>query len=181
MFVLSLNYYLSLPLGPSDNIYIFLSMSKLSFEGLKIFKKCRFKTWMGFVGQIMIKLETSFIEVFFSCPFDVLLAVAYAYMLMDTQWRLKRAPHLPECVVWRSGSSSELFTLCCYYETYVVTLDFSRAKWLQHAWLLYVYEEDRHTTRLRRDLSDRIPVPEWHMFGALLSVHWAGRWRQTYR
>ena len=65
-FALWLEYFLSLPWGPSTSVD-FLFMSKISFEGQKqTLKKnsCRFKTWMGFVGQILMKL----FEVFFSCP-----------------------------------------------------------------------------------------------------------------
>ena len=46
-------------------------MSKISFEGHKqIFQKipCMFKTWMAFVGQILIKLKTCFIPGFLHCP-----------------------------------------------------------------------------------------------------------------
>ena len=49
---------------------------------------------MGFVGQILIKLETSSFEVFFCCLFDV----AYANILVATQWPLKRAPISQVCV-----------------------------------------------------------------------------------
>ena len=53
---------------------------------------------MGFVEQLLIDLETSFIWLFFSYPFDVLLGVTYENMLMATQWPLKRAPHLQRFV-----------------------------------------------------------------------------------
>ena len=77
---------------------------------------CRFKTLMGFVAQILIKLGTSSIWGFLWLPFDVLLGVTYANMLVATQWPLKRAPHHTSlawvCVVWRSKSSLELSAPC---------------------------------------------------------------------
>ena len=84
---------------------IFLFMSKISFEWHKqTIKKipCRFKTWMGFVEQILIKLKTSFIWGFLQLPFDVLWGVTYANMLVAIQWPMKHAPHLPGSV-WYGG------------------------------------------------------------------------------
>ena len=79
----------------------FLFMSKISFEGHKqILQKisCGFKTWMEFVRQIMIKLKTSSIRGFLQLPFDALLGVTYANMLVATQWPLKHTPHLSRSV-----------------------------------------------------------------------------------
>ena len=45
---------------------------------------------------ISMKLETSFIRVFFGCPFEVLLGVTCANMLLATQWPTKWAPHLQD-------------------------------------------------------------------------------------
>ena len=101
---LSLEYYLSLPWGPSTNID-FSFMSKISFEGLirNLMKiPCTFKTWMEFVWQILIQLETYFIRGFHQLFFDVLLGVTYANMLVATQWPLKGAPDLPGSV-WYGG------------------------------------------------------------------------------
>ena len=84
---------------------IFLFMPKISFEGHKqTLQKipCRFKTWMGFVGQILIKLKTSLIRGFLQLPFDALLGVTCANMLLATQWPLKRTPHVPG-FVWYWG------------------------------------------------------------------------------
>ena len=53
---------------------------------------CRFKTWMGSVGAILIKLEMSFIWAFLTSPSDVLLRVTYANKppkLVATQWPQK--------------------------------------------------------------------------------------------
>ena len=57
---------------------------------------------MGFVGQILIKLKTYFIRGFRQLPFDALLGVGYANMLVATQWPLKRTPHFPGSV-WYGG------------------------------------------------------------------------------
>ena len=111
-----------LTLGPQYQHCIFLFLSKVPFEGYtqslkNIHVGCRFKTWMGFVGQIS-NWELLPFEVFFSCPFDALLGVTYANMLVVTQWPLKRAPFLTSpagvFVVWRSESSLELSApYCC--------------------------------------------------------------------
>ena len=90
MFAISLLDFLSLLWGSSTNIYFLFFLSNISFEGQKI----RFKTWMGLVGQILIKLGTSHIWFFFGCLFDVLLGVTHAIMLVATQAPLKHAPHL---------------------------------------------------------------------------------------
>ena len=79
--------------GPKCQHRFFLFMSKISFEGHKQILQnipCRFKTWMGFVGQILIKLKTSFIRGFLQLSFDALLGVTYANMLVATQRPLKR-------------------------------------------------------------------------------------------
>ena len=62
----------------------------------KIFEKnpCRFKTWMGYVGQIFNKLGTSSFWCFRLLPFGVLFGVTNANMLVVIQWPLKHAPHL---------------------------------------------------------------------------------------
>ena len=72
-------------------------------DTIKIFKNTRrFKTWMGLVRQILIKLVTSLIRCFLRLPSDVLLGVTYANMLGATQWPLQRASHLPGSV-WYGG------------------------------------------------------------------------------
>ena len=48
--------------APRPNVRLVSSMSKISFEGRKQNLRkipCSFKTWVGFVGQILIMLETS--------------------------------------------------------------------------------------------------------------------------
>ena len=73
----------------------------------------RFKAWMGFVGQILIKFfyfRFSLVAVWI-----VRLGVSCANMLVATRWPLKRAPHITSfarvCVEWRSESSLELTAL----------------------------------------------------------------------
>ena len=51
----------------------------------------------GVVGQILIKLETSFIWSFLQLSLWYPLGVTYANMLVTTQLPLKRAPHLQQC------------------------------------------------------------------------------------
>ena len=91
--------------GPKYQHWSFLFMSKISFQWHKQTLQripCRFKTLMGFVEQILIKLKTSLIWGFLQLPFDVLLGVTYANMLVSTQWTLKPTPHLPRSV-WYGG------------------------------------------------------------------------------
>ena len=104
---------------PQYQLRDFSFLSKVSFEGhtqnLQN-SSCWIKIWMGFVGQILIKLRTSSIWDFLLLPFDVLLGVTCANMLVTTQWPLKRASHLTSlvwvCAVWRPKSSFELAALC---------------------------------------------------------------------
>ena len=85
---------------PQYLLQYFLFLSKVSFElHIQNLQKmsCWFKIWMGFVGPILIKLWTSSIWGFFSCLCEGLQGIAYANMLVTTQWPLKRAatsPHL---------------------------------------------------------------------------------------
>ena len=91
MFALSQVDFLSLLWASSTDIYFINFCQKYPLKDTKSSKKnpCRFKTWMGFVGQILIKLGTSFICGFLWLPFDVLLAF----------------------VVWGSGNSLQLSAL----------------------------------------------------------------------
>ena len=73
MFALSLEYFLSLPCNPSS--YIDFFGQKYHFEVLKKIPQhisCRFDTRIEFVGQILVKLEMSFIRGFLQlllwCP-----------------------------------------------------------------------------------------------------------------
>ena len=84
---------------PQYLLQYFLFFSKVSFE-LHIQNpqknSCWLKIWMGFVGPILIKLWILPFEVFFSCLCEGLPGIAYANMLVTTQWPLKRAspPHI---------------------------------------------------------------------------------------
>ena len=89
---------------PQYLLQYFLFLSKVSFElHIQNLQKisCWFKIWMGFVGPILIQLWTSSI---FSCLCEGLPGIAYANMLVTTQWPLKRADHLTSlvwvCVLW---------------------------------------------------------------------------------
>ena len=92
---------------PQYLLQYFLFLSKISFElHIQNLQKmsCWFKIWMGFVGPILIKLWTSSIWGFFSCLCEGLPGIAYANMLVTTQWPLKRTAHLTSlvwvCVLW---------------------------------------------------------------------------------
>ena len=113
MLASSLAYFLSLPWGPSTNVdFVYLCQKYHLNDTNKLFKNhCRFKTWMGLVGQILIKLKTSFIRGFLQLSFDVLLWVTYANTLVATQWPLKRSPHLPGSV-WYGGLEAHCAMLC---------------------------------------------------------------------
>ena len=116
IFALSLAYFLSLPLGPSTNINFFIYVKNIIWRQKQILQKnpCRFKTWMGFLGQIFIKLKTSSIRGFLQLSFDTHLGVIYANMLVVTQWPLKRTPHLPG-FVWHGGLEAHWTYLCYGY------------------------------------------------------------------
>ena len=97
VFALPLVDFLSLVWSPSTNIEVFHFCQKYYLRDTnKIFdkKSCSFITWMVFVGKILIDLWSLPFEVFFSCPFDLLLGVTYVNTLVATRWPLKHAPHL---------------------------------------------------------------------------------------
>ena len=101
-------------LGPSTGIN-FLFMWKTSFEGKnKILEKipCRFTTWMGFVGQIFIKIDTSSIQGFLQlplwCPLRSNLHKHAGGYPVTTEACISLAGVF---VVWRSGSSLDLSVL----------------------------------------------------------------------
>ena len=84
----------------------FLFLSKVSFElHIQNLQKisCWFTVWMEFVGPIL-SCERLPLQVFFSCLCEGLPGIAYANMLVTTQWPLKRAAHLTSlvwvCVLW---------------------------------------------------------------------------------
>ena len=79
LFVMSLEYFLSLPWGPSTSIDFFY-----------LRQKCNWKDRQKFVGQILIKMETSFI-LFCTCPFDVLLGVTCKHAGGSS---VEHAPHM---------------------------------------------------------------------------------------
>ena len=90
--------------GPKYQHPFFLFMSRISFEGHKqILQKipCRFKTWMGLVGQILIKLKTSFIRGFLQLPFEALLGQTCWWPLSD-HWSVHlTCPGLCGMEVWK--------------------------------------------------------------------------------
>ena len=57
------------------------------------------------ITQHWLSWERLPFEVFFSCPFDVLLGVTYSNMLLATQWPIKRSPLLTSLSgsVWYGG------------------------------------------------------------------------------
>ena len=70
------------------------------------------------VEQILSKLKTSFIWCCLLLPFDGLLGVTYATMLVATQWPMKHALNLTSlsgaCVVWRSEKL--IGTICAVHD-----------------------------------------------------------------
>ena len=113
MFALSLEYFMSLPCNPSS--YIDFCGQKYHFEVLKKIPQhisCRFDTRIEFVGQILVKLEMSFIRGFLQlllwCPLGSNLSKHADGHSLTT----KGCTFLSQvCVVWRSDSSLELFAL----------------------------------------------------------------------
>ena len=100
MFALSLVDFLSLLLSPGTyfNIFYFCQKYHLNYT-YKIFKKFHvgLKFEWGLQDQYWLSCERLPFEVFFSCLCEGLQGIAYANMLVTTQWPLKRAatsPHL---------------------------------------------------------------------------------------
>ena len=100
MFALSLVDFLSLLLSPSTYFNIFYFCQKYHLKDTyKIFKKIHvgLKFEWGLSDQYWLSCERLPFEVFFSCLCEGLPEIAYANMLVTTQWPLKRAatsPHL---------------------------------------------------------------------------------------
>ena len=119
MFALSLVDFLSLLLSPSTyfNISYFCQKYHLNYT-YKIFKKCHvgLKFEWGLWDQYWLSCEHLPFEVFFSCLCEGLPGIAYANMLVTTQWPLKRAatsPHLSGFVFYGCLESlAELSALC---------------------------------------------------------------------
>ena len=128
-FALSLQYF-RLYYGAPVQTSFFLLMSKMSFEGQKqnIRKiTCWLKTRSGFVGQILIKLETSsvwgFLQLSLWCPLGSNLCKYSGGQSVtseactshyDGHSVTTEACTLTGrvCVVWRCGSSLDLSALC---------------------------------------------------------------------
>ena len=91
-----------LAMGPSTNIYYFFYLCQKCHlkDKNKIFEKFHVGL-MGFVEQLLIKLEMSsiwgFLQLSLCCP----LVVTYANMLVATLWPLRHAPHLQSYVWYR--------------------------------------------------------------------------------
>ena len=102
VFDLSLVDFLSLLLSPSTYFKIFYFCQKYHLNyTYKIFKKFHvgLKFEWGLWDQCWLSCERLPFKVFFSCLCDGLLGIAYANMLVTTQWPLKRAAHLAS-LVW---------------------------------------------------------------------------------
>ena len=107
MFALSLVDFLSLLLSPSTylNIFYFRQKYHLNYT-YRILKKFHvgLKFEWGLEDQYWLSCERLPFEVFFSCLCEGLPGIAYANMLVTTQWPLKRAGHLTSlvwvCVLW---------------------------------------------------------------------------------
>ena len=121
MFALSLVDFLSLLLSPSTYFNIFLFLSKVSFE-LHIQNLQKFHVGLQFEYQYWLSCERLPFEVFFSCLCGGLPGIAYANMLLTTQWPLKRAAHLTSlvwvCVLWLpwklNGAICAMHTHCTW-------------------------------------------------------------------
>ena len=125
MFALSPVDFLSLLLSPSTyfNIFYFCQEYNLNYT-YKIFKKLHagLKFEWGLYDQYWLSCERLPFEVFFSCLCEGLLGIAYANMLVTTQWPLKRAatsPHLSWFVFYGCLESlTELSALCILHSQY---------------------------------------------------------------
>ena len=89
---------------------------KISFEWQKQNLQkipCWFTIWIGFVEQILIKLETSFIcgfpQLLLWCPLGSYICKHGGGHSVSSEACTSFAA---ACVVWRSGSSLKLFALC---------------------------------------------------------------------
>ena len=127
MFALSLVDFLSLLLSPSTYFNIFNLCQKYHLNyTYKIFKKFHvgLKFEWGLSDQYWLSCERLPFEVFFSCLCEGLQRIAYANMLVTTQWPLKRAatsPHLSGFVFYGClGSLTELSALCVSNGLYTV-------------------------------------------------------------
>ena len=131
--------------GGQPLVYFGLPMFAVSLIH-QIFKKIHvgLKLEWGSHDKYWLNCERLPFEVYFSCPFDVLLGVTYANMLVATQWPLKRAPHLTflawVCVIWMSESSLELSAL-----------------WVRN-YFIYVYVNDMF---LHRQLKVLVHLLQW--------------------
>ena len=123
MFALSLEYFLSFPWRPSTNID-FLFLLKISFErqNQNLQKNSgRVKSWMGFVGQILIKLETSSIRCFPQSRLWCSIGDNFSkYALYFLSWSMPYSPS-PFCghvmfyvcmMTSSNGNISALLALC---------------------------------------------------------------------
>ena len=107
MFALSPVDFLSLLLSSSTYFNIFNICQKYLLNyTYKIFEKFHvgLKFEWGLLDQYWLSCERLPFEVFFSCLCEGLPGIAYANMLVTTQWPLKRAAHLTSlvwvCVLW---------------------------------------------------------------------------------
>ena len=96
--------FLSLEGGPSTNSNCFHWFSnKIEGHNQSLQRNpCRFKTWMKFVRQILIKMEMSSIKGFPRSSFEVLCGVINANTAVATQWPLKHAQQMIRAV-WYCG------------------------------------------------------------------------------
>ena len=118
---------------------------------------------MGFVGQILIKLETSFIRGFLQLLFDVFFGVTWANMLMATQWPLKL--HLP----FTDPCGMEVWKLTGAIYTMFPEENSSQAKPEVSCWSYYQLED----LAAERQVSDR-----YDELGQCVvrATTWASRW-----
>ena len=127
MFALTKEYYLSLPWGLLPTVFYWCQNIAEKHKHNILKQSRKFINWMWFVGQMLIKLETFSFEVFISYHFDVLFGSYLSKhagghsMTTEACTSLTGGHWVPTevctslarvCVVWRSGSSLELSTLC---------------------------------------------------------------------
>ena len=121
MVALSLVDFLSLLLSPSTYFKIFYFCQNYHLKDTyKIVKKFHvgLKFEWGLWDQYWLSCERLPFEVFFSCLCDGRLRIAYANMLVTTQWPLERAADLTSlvwvCVLWLPESLMGLSALWLY-------------------------------------------------------------------
>ena len=93
--------------GPEYQYLFLICVKRIVWRTHTIFKQihvCLKLEW-SLYDRYWLSRELLRFEVFFSCPFSILLWVTYTNMLVATQWPLKYAPNLTSLVCAYKGAS----------------------------------------------------------------------------